>query len=288
MIKFTNILAAAFVSLVMAWGATPALAQTPTDTSAPPIPEVQQQPWSFAGIFGRYDRNQLRRGFQVFQNVCSSCHSAKLLSFRNLQDEGGPAYSAAQVKALAATFQISDPTAQGGKRAGLPSDHWPSPFATEQDARAANGGALPPDWSVLAKARGQERPFPQWLFDFFTTYQEGGPDYIYALLNGYKSAPPGFTVPQGKFYNTYFPGHAIGMPPPLTDGRVKYAAGPDGQKVPETVDQYARDVAAFMAWLSEPGLDGRKEAGFRVIAFLLLFAVILWLAKRRIWENVEH
>jgi ubiquinol-cytochrome c reductase cytochrome c1 subunit len=252
-------------------------------------PQVPLQSWSFAGIFGRYDQNQLRRGFQVFKEVCSSCHSAHLFAFRNLSEPGGPEYSAAQVKALAATYTIADPDAPGGKRPGLPSDYWPSPFPTEKDARDANGGALPPDWSVLAEARGAKRDFPWWVFDYFTTYQEGGPDYVHALLNGYHETPPaGFNLPAGKYYNDYFPGHAIGMPPPLSDGLVKYAAGADGSTVPETVDQYSRDAAAFMMWLADPSLDQRKESGFRVIIFLIVFAVLMWLVKRRIWANVEH
>jgi ubiquinol-cytochrome c reductase cytochrome c1 subunit len=259
--------------------------------AAAPEPEkaVETQPWSFAGIFGRYDQNQLRRGFQIFKEVCSNCHSANLLAFRNLEDEGGPGYSDAQVKALAATYKVNDPDNPGTQRPALPSDHWPAPFATEKDARDANGGALPPDWSVLAKARGAKREFPWWAIDYITTYQEGGPDYIHALLTGYHESPPaGFSLPDGKYYNDYFPGHAIGMPPPLSDGQVKYAAGPDGKTVPETVDQYSRDVSAFMMWMAEPGLDFRKESGFRVILFLLLFAVIMWLVKRRIWSNVAH
>jgi ubiquinol-cytochrome c reductase cytochrome c1 subunit len=258
----------------------------------PPAPaqaEIETQPWSFAGVFGRYDQNQLRRGFQVFKEVCSNCHSAHLFSFRNLEEPGGPDYSDAQVKALAATYKVADPDAPGGERPALASDRWPSPFATEKDARDANGGALPPDFSVLAKARSAERPFPWWLFDYFTTYQEGGPDYIHALLNGFHDEPPaGFNLPPGKYYNDYFPGHAIGMPPPLSDGLVAYQAGPNGEKVPETVDQYSRDVSAFMMWRAEPGLDARKEAGFRVIMFLFLFAVLMWMVKRRIWANVEH
>lgn len=263
-----------------------AASATATAVSEPTPPP---QHWSFAGIFGRYDQNQLRRGFEIFREVCSNCHSAHLFAFRNLSEPGGPEYDAAQVKALAASYSITDPTAKGGKRPGLPSDYWPSPFASEQDARDANGGALPPDWSVLAKARGAERPFPQWIFDYFTTYQEGGPDYVHALMNGYHDHPPAdFSLPAGKYYNDYFPGHSIGMPPPLSDGQIKYAPGADGATVPETVDQYGQDVAAFMMWMAEPGLDGRKEAGFRVIVFLILFAIIMWLVKRRIWSNVEH
>jgi ubiquinol-cytochrome c reductase cytochrome c1 subunit len=277
--------------------ATPAPAPAPANTSGSPaapvaavIPEseVQLQPWSFAGIFGRYDQNQLRRGFQVFKEVCANCHGAHLFSFRNLSEDGGPAYSEAQVKALAATYKIADADATGGTRPGLSSDRWPSPFASEKDARDANGGALPPDWSVLAKARGAKREFPWWLTDYITTYQEGGPDYVHALMVGYHDQPPaGFALPPGKYYNDYFPGHAIGMPPPLSDGLVKYTAAADGSTVPETVDQYARDVSAFMMWLAEPGLDARKEAGFRVIVFLLLFAAAMWMVKRRVWSNVE-
>jgi ubiquinol-cytochrome c reductase cytochrome c1 subunit len=256
---------------------------------SPPVPEVQTQPWSFAGIFGRYDKDQLRRGFAVFRQVCSNCHSAHLFRFRNLEEPGGPEYSDAQVKALAASYEIDDPAAKGGKRPGVPSDVWPAPFPSEQAARDANGGALPPDWSELAKARTIERPFPLWLFDFFTTYQEGGADYVHALMTGYHDEPPaGFKLPPGKYYNDYFPGHAISMPPPLSDGIVKYTPGADGSTVPETVDQYARDAAAFMFWLGDPSLDDRKEAGFRVLTFLILFAIIMWMVKRRIWADVEH
>jgi ubiquinol-cytochrome c reductase cytochrome c1 subunit len=298
MIHNKNILAAVLSVLLLA--GTGSVFDTAPATAAPTAapaaaavviaaPEVEQQPWSFGGIFGRYDQNQLRRGFQVFKEVCSSCHSANLLSFRNLDEEGGPEYSDAQIKALAATYTITDLDAKGGKRIGLPSDRWPAPFATDQDARAANGGALPPDWSVLAKARGEERPLLKWVVDIFTAYQEAGPDYVHALMNGYHDkAPAGFSLPEGKYYNDYFPGHSIGMPPPLSDGLVKYPAAADGSTVPMTVDQYSRDVAAFMMWLAEPGLDSRKESGFRVLMFLFLFAVIMYMVKRKIWANVEH
>jgi ubiquinol-cytochrome c reductase cytochrome c1 subunit len=284
MIQHKKFLAALLTGLLL----VPCLPAVAQEAATPAEPQIQTQSWSFAGIFGRYDQNQLRRGFQVFREVCSNCHSAHLFAFRNLSEDGGPAFSDAQVKALAATYTIADPTAPGKKRPGLPSDYWPSPYNTEQDARDANGGALPPDFSVLAKARGIKRDFPAWFFDYFTTYQEGGPDYIHALLNGFHDQPPaGFSLPQGKHYNDYFPGHAIGMPPPLSDGLVKYAKGADGSTVPLTTEQYSRDVAAFMMWLAEPGLDARKEAGFRVLAFLFLFAVLMWLVKRRIWSNVE-
>ncbi|MEO8758293.1 MAG: cytochrome c1 [Devosia sp.] len=280
MIKITTIFAAGLIGLGL-MGA-PAMAQ---EEAAP----VVKQHWSFAGPFGTFDEHQLQRGFQVFKEVCSNCHGAHLLAFRNLAEVGGPHFSEAQVKALAATYDIPDATADGGKRKGLASDHWPSPFASEQDARDANGGALPPDMSVLAKARSTEDAFPNWLFNYFTTYGEGGPDYIHALLTGYEETPPAdFELPEGKYYNKIFPSHSIGMPPPLSDDQVTYAAAADGTTVPLTVDQYSRDVAAYLMWVAEPHLNGNKAAGFRVLTFLLLFAVLMWLVKQRVWRNVEH
>jgi len=277
MIKLTTIFAAALIGLGLAG---PVLAQ-----DAEPI---VKQHWSFAGPFGTYDQNQLQRGFQVFKEVCSGCHAAHLLAFRNLSEPGGPAFSEAQVKALAATYEIADPTADGGKRPGLSSDHWPSPFASEKDARDANGGALPPDMSVLAKARTVEDSFPSWFFNYFTTYAEGGPDYIHALLTGFQNPPPaGFQLPDGKYYNKVFPGHSIGMPPPLSDGQITYTAAADGSTVPLTVDQYAKDVAAYLMWVAEPHLDSDKNAGFRVLAFLILFSVLMYLVKQRIWRKVH-
>ena len=280
MIKITTIFAAALIGLGLA--GSPALAQE----EATPI---VKQHWGFAGPFGTFDQNQLQRGFQVFKEVCSGCHSAHLLAFRNLAEEGGPHFSEGQVKALAATYDITDPDADGGKRKGLASDHWPSPFPSEKDARDANGGALPPDMSVLAKARSTEDAFPNWVFNYLTTYAEGGPDYIHALLNGYEATPPaGFELPEGKYYNKIFPSHSIGMPPPLTDGQITYAAAADGTTVPLTVDQYSKDVGAYLMWMAEPHLNANKAAGFRVLSFLLLFAVLMWLVKRRVWRNVEH
>jgi len=281
MIKTKSIIGALLVSILFA--AVPAAAQEGHAT-----PEIKKEAWSFAGPFGTYDRNQLQRGFQVFKEVCSSCHSARLIAFRNLSEKGGPEFTEGQVKALAAEYEITDPSAEGGKRPGIAADRWPSPFATEQDARDANGGALPPDFSVLAKARGTTQPFPWWILNYFTAYSEGGPDYIHALLNGYVDPPPeGAEVPEGKHYNTYFPGHALGMAPPLSDGAITYEAGETGS-VPLTVDQYSRDVASFMMWMAEPHLVARKEAGFQVIAFLLVFAGLMYLVKRKLWSRVEH
>lgn len=281
MIKTKSIIGALLVSILFA--AAPAAAQ-----EGHAIPEIKKEAWSFAGPFGTYDRNQLQRGFQVFKEVCSSCHSARLMAFRNLSEPGGPEFTEGQVKALAAEYEIADAEAEGGKRPGVAADRWPSPFTNDQEARDANGGALPPDFSVLAKARGTTQPFPWWILNYFTAYAEGGPDYIHALLNGYVDpAPEGAEVPEGKHYNTYFPGHFLGMAPPLSDGAITYEAGETGS-VPLTVDQYSRDVASFMMWMAEPHLVARKEAGFQVIAFLLVFAGLMYLVKRKIWARVEH
>jgi ubiquinol-cytochrome c reductase cytochrome c1 subunit len=261
-------------------------------------PEIHKQNWSFAGIFGTYDQNQLQRGFQVFREVCSSCHSARLIAFRNLSEAGGPGFSEEQVKALAAEYEVADPTADGGVRKGVPAGRWPSPFATEQDARDANGGALPPDFSVLAKARGVKEPGLWWVANYFTGYSEGGPDYIHALLNGYHEEVPEtaphnsdgtpFQLPEGKYYNDYFPGHAIGMAPPLADGQITYEVAEGQTEVPLTVEQYSADVAAFMMWMAEPHLAGRKQTGFVVLLFLVLFAGLMYATKRRIWQGIEH
>jgi len=254
--------------------------------------EIHKEPWSFAGPFGTYDKNQLQRGFQVFREVCSSCHSARLLAFRNLEEPGGPSFTEGQVKALAAEYQINDATAEGGVRPGVAADRWPSPFATTAEAAESNGGVAPPDFSVIAKARNTSQSFPWWILNYVTPYAEGGPDYIHALLTGYHeevppTAPEGYSLPEGKYYNDYFPGHSIGMGPPLSDGLVTYAESESGS-VPLTVDQYARDVAAFLMWVAEPHLVARKQAGLSVIAFLILFAGLMFLVKRKIWAKVEH
>jgi ubiquinol-cytochrome c reductase cytochrome c1 subunit len=243
--------------------------------------ETKFLPWSFGGLFGTYDRNQLQRGFQVFQEVCSSCHSANLLAFRNLAEEGGPGYSEAQVKALAASFTIADPEAEGGERAGIPADHWPATMAPA-DAKDAFG-VVPPDFSVLAKARSAHRPGIGWIINYFIAYQEGGPDYIYNLLTNYAEAPHGVDVAAGQYYNAYL-GRVVAMPPPLSDGLVSY----ENDTVPMTVEQYSKDVAAFMMWVAEPHLVARKELGFKVLLVLVLFAGLMYLTKRKLWSNVPH
>jgi len=233
MIKLSGIFAAALVSAGLA---VPALAQEARKPVNLGIEEINKQHWGFAGPFGTFDQKQLQRGFQVFREVCANCHSAHLLAFRNLSEPGGPEFTESQVKALAASYDVADPDADGGKRKGLASDHWPGPDQTAADLKAAFG-VVPPDMSVLAKARTVEEKFPNWISNYFTTYGEGGPDYIHALLNGYlPEVPDGVTdaqgnplkLPDGKYYNIYFPGHVIGMPPPLSDGQVKYAAAEGG------------------------------------------------------------
>ena len=250
------------------------------EADAPPL-----QKWSFAGPFGQYDPEQLQRGFKVYREVCSICHSLKLLAFRNLADPGGPAFTEAQAAAIASSFQVTDgPNDQGQmfQRPGKISDYFPPPFANDQAARAALGGGLPPDMSDLAKARSYERGFPWFILDAFTMYQEDGPDYIHAILNGYEKAPAGFPLAPGTQYNKYFPGHAIAMPKPLSDGQVEYTDG-----TPQTVEQYGRDVSAFLMWAAEPKLDERKRLGFQVMIYLLIFAGLLYFTKKKIWRGVE-
>ncbi len=255
-------------------------AQAAEDAHATPHPE--RQSWTFAGPFGYYDRAQLQRGFQVYREVCSNCHSLKRIAFRNLAEPGGPQFSEAQVKALAAEYKIKDGPNDAGdmfERPGRPSDRFPPPFANENAARASLG-AIPPDFSLLAKARSYSRGFPLFLIDALPipggAYQEHGPDYIVALLNGYsKEDDPN--------YNDYFPGHKIGMAKPISDGAVDYTDG-----TPKTLPQYARDVSAFMMWAAEPKLEERKRTGFNVMAFLLVFAGLLYYTKKRVWADVAH
>lgn len=248
----------------------------------------ERQEWSYAGVFGRFDKAQLKRGFKVYKEVCSTCHSIKMLAFRNLGQPGGPELSEKEVADLAASYKIKDGPNDSGEffeRPGRPSDRFPPPFANEQAARAAMSGAYPPDMSVLVKARGYHRGFPSFLFDGLPgfAYQEHGADYIVSLLKGYRDAPADFKVPDGQYYNIYMVGRRIGMPPPLSDGAVTYDDG-----APQTVDQYARDVTAFMAWVAEPSLESRKKIGLGVISFLIVFAGLLYFTKRKIWSNVAH
>jgi cytochrome c1 len=241
-------------------------AQAQEDAHSAPKPE--RQSWSFAGPFGHYDRAQLQRGFQVYREVCSNCHSMKRVAFRNLEEEGGPQFSEAQVKALAAEYKVNDGPNDSGEmfeRPGRPSDPIPGPFPNDEAARAANNGALPPDLSLITKAR------------------EGEQDYVYGILTGFKDAPAGFKLGEGMYYNEYFPGHQIKMPPPLNADQVKYADG-----TPATVPQMAHDVVTFLSWAAEPTLEERHRVGFKVILFLVVMTGIFYAAKRKIWSRIQH
>jgi ubiquinol-cytochrome c reductase cytochrome c1 subunit len=226
-----------------------------------PLP---RQEWSFDGVFGTYDRASLQRGFQVYKEICSACHPVTHLDFRDLTQIG---YTEDQVKAIAAGYQITDgPNDEGQmfQRPGRPSDPIPGPFPNDQAARVANNGALPPDQSLIVKAR------------------PGGPNYVYAILTGYKEAPAGLKMQEGMNYNEFFPGHQIAMPPPLSDNAVTFADG-----TPATVPQMAHDVTSFLTWAAEPNLDDRHRTGFKVILFLVVAAGVFYAAKRKIWAPIH-
>lgn len=243
-------------------------------------PEPDHQTWSFAGIFGTFDRGALQRGFQVYNEVCSNCHSMKLLHYNDLGPDGpggGIGFSEAEVAAIAAQKQVEDgPNDQGEmfRRPGKPQDQFVSPVPHVEAAKAANGGAAPPDLSVIVKARAKGLEY---------LWGAGGPDYVYAILNGFRDKPPaGFNLPQGKYYNTYFDGHAISMPPPLADNTVKYQDG-----TPATLPQEAHDVATFLTWAAEPYMEDRKQTGAKAILFLLAMTGVLYGAKRKVWKDLH-
>jgi ubiquinol-cytochrome c reductase cytochrome b/c1 subunit len=245
-------------------------------------PEPVHMKWHHDGLFGTFDRAAAQRGFQVYREVCAACHGLTYVAFRNLTDLG---FSEEQVEALAAQYTVTDgPNDQGEmfERPGRPADRFPSPFPNDQAARVANGGALPPDLSLMAKARTYERGFPWFIFDIFTQYQEQGPDYLVALMTGYEEAPQGFTLPAGSNYNKYFPGHAIGMPKPLNDGQVIYDDGS-----PQTVAQYSKDVTAFLMWAAEPHMEARKRIGAQVFIFLIVLSLLLYFTKKRVWATAH-
>ena len=225
-----------------------------------------EQDWSFAGPFGTYDKGQLQRGLKIYKEVCSACHSMKLVSFRSsggfwLFGRAGQSLCRRIRGAGRPQRRWRNVHAQGGL-----SDKFPSPYANDAAAAAANNGAAPPDFSLIAKARGAGRGLPLVIFDVFTQYAEGGPDYIYSLLTGYDQTPPaGMEIAEGTNYNPHFmSGKALAMAKPLSDDQVTYDDG-----TPQTVDQYARDVSAFLMWASEPHLEARKQTGFKVMIFLL-------------------
>lgn len=241
------------------------LAAHPASANEGIEPHGPESGWPQAGMTGTFDRASLQRGFQVYKEVCAACHSMRLLSYRNLTEIG---FTADQVKAIASAYQVPDaPDDQGEihQRAALPSDRFVKPYPNEQAARAANNGALPPDLSLIVKAR------------------HGGEDYVYSLLTGYKEPPPGVALMQGMAYNEYFPGHQLAMSAPLvTDGQVTYA---DGTKA--TVPQMAQDATAFLAWAAEPKLEVRKQTGLKVMIYLLVFAAVMFAVKKRVWRKLH-
>lgn len=227
--------------------------------AAPP-----HQHWTFQGIFGTFDRAALQRGYQVYKDVCAACHGLHYVYYRHLKDLG---FSDDEVKALAAGYEVTDgPNDQGEmfKRPGQPSDRFVSPFPNEKAARAANGGAYPVDLSLITKAR------------------EHGPDYVFALLTGYKDPPTGVKLQQGMNYNAYFPGNQVAMPPPLSDGAVAFGDGTQA-----SVAQMARDVVTFLSWAAEPEMEARKAMGIKAILFLIVLAGLLYAVKRKVWRDLH-
>ncbi len=283
MLRKLSVLAAA-IGLLTVGATAPAMAHGAL--------EPKDVHWSFEGPFGKFDQAQLQRGYKVYREVCSACHSMKLVSFRNLGDKGGPFYSEKYpnsndnpwVKAIAKDYQVSDIDSETGdaiKRPATSADRFPSPYANEAAARAGNGGALPPDMSLLAKAR------------------EGGPAHIYSIVTSYGEPPKGLKVGPGQHYNPYMtgdltsywsgdkehvpPGGFIAMPPPLKAGLVTFD---DGTK--STLDQEAKDVSAFLMWAAEPKLEERKQTGFAVLIYLLIFSGLLYASYKTVWKNESH
>ena len=221
--------------------------------------------WSFEGIFGTFDRASLQRGYQVYQDVCAGCHSVQHLSYRNLSEKGGPEFLPEEAKAIAAQFEVTDGPNEDGEmftRPGRLSDKFVKPFPNVKAAAAANGGAYPPDMSVLAKAR------------------KGGADYIYSLLMGYEEAPAGYELDDGVYYNKYMPGNKIKMAEPISDGIVEYADGTETSKA-----QIARDVTAFLVWAADPHLEARHRMGFKVFFYLIILLTLVYLSKQKVWSR---
>ena len=229
--------------------------------------EYLKTDWSFKGLFGKFDRAALQRGYQVYTEVCSSCHSMKYLSYRNLSEKGGPEFSIEQAKAIAASFEVKDgPNSDGDMftRPGRLSDKFVMPYDNVQAAQAANGGAYPPDMSVLVKARG------------------GGVDYIYSLLQGYEDPPAGVTLDDGVYYNKYMYGNKIKMANQLSDGLVEYSDGTTA-----SVEQMSKDVTTFLMWSAEPHLESRHQMGFKAILYLIILTILVYFSMKRICSRIE-
>lgn len=260
--------------------------------AAEAAPEIERQEWTFNGLTGHFDKPQLRRGYLVYKNVCAACHGMRQMYYRNLSQPGGPEFAEERVAEFAAEAQVPDGPDDNGEmftRPGKPADKFALPYPNAKAAAAAQGGAVPPDLSVMAKARNVEasgawylEPL-HWIKDIATSYQEGGTDYMYALLTSYADPPADVQVTPGMYYNNAYPGRQIAMPAPLVEGSVEY---PDG--TPGTVENYSRDVSAFLMWAAEPKLEERKRMGLKVMIYLLILAGLLYLSKRTIWRHVEH
>jgi len=221
--------------------------------------------WSFDGIFGTFDRASLQRGYQVYNEVCAGCHSVQHLSYRNLSEEGGPEFSIEESKAIASQFEVEDGPNSDGEMFMRParlSDNFVNPYSNVEAATAANGGAYPPDMSVLAKARS------------------GGADYIYSLLMGYKEAPAGFELDDGVYYNEYMPGNKIKMSEPISEGIVEYIDGTNPTK-----DQIAKDITTFLVWASEPHLESQHRMGFKTIIYLIILITLVYMSKQKVWSR---
>ena len=226
--------------------------------------EPSHQHWHFNGPFGSYDKAAMQRGLKVYREVCAACHSLKRVYFRNLEALG---YDENQIKNIAAEYTITDGPDDEGEmfeRPGRPSDHFKSPFANDNAAKSVNNGALPPDLSLITKARHH------------------GPDYVHGILTGYHTPPEGTTLLEGQYWNQYMPGHVIAMAPPLSDGVVAYEDGS-----PETVEQYSKDVVNFLTWAADPYMEERKRTGIKVLIFLAVFAGLMYAVKRKIWSDVH-
>ena len=225
---------------------------------------LTKRDWSFNGPFGTFDKAAMQRGFQVYREVCAGCHSMQYIAFRNFADLG---YNEAEIKAIAAEYDVEDGPNDEGEmftRPGIPADRMPSPYPNDNAARAGNGGALPPDLSLIAKARAN------------------GPDYLYSLLIGYKEAPASMNVPDGMYYNDAYPGNLIAMPQPLYGDDVTYADGADA-----SIEGSAADLTQFLMWAAEPKMEARKRIGVAVVFFLSIFVVLSVMAKRRVWADIH-
>ena len=230
-------------------------------------PKLLKTDWTFKGLFGKYDRASLQRGYQVYTEVCAACHSMQYLSYRNLAEPGGPEFTEEQAKAIAASFEVLDGPNSDGEMFMRPaklSDKFVKPYENVEASKAANGGAYPPDMSVLAKAR------------------KGGADYIYSLLLGYEDPPAGIKLDDGVYFNKYMYGNKIKMSAPLSDGLVEYNDGTEASE-----EQMAKDITTFLMWSAEPHLETRHKTGFRVIVYLIILSVLVYLTMKKIWSRVE-